>query len=39
MTDPAIALRDYLRKMSADLDGDFLRESVQLPRELEAEDH
>ena len=42
MTDPTIALRDYLRKIGADLDGDFLRESVQLLTqmliELEAED-
>lgn len=42
MTDPTIALLDYLRKIGADLDGDFLRESVQLLTqmliELEAED-
>ena len=29
MTDPTIALLDYLRKIGAELDGDFLRESVQ----------
>ncbi|MFV2044360.1 MAG: IS256 family transposase [Anaerolineales bacterium] len=42
MTDPTIALLDYVRKIGADLDGDFLRESVQLLTqmliELEAED-
>jgi transposase-like protein len=41
MTDPTIALMDYLRKMGAHLDGDFLREGVQLLTqmliELEAE--
>ena len=30
MADPAMALLDYLRKFGADLDGDFLREGVQL---------
>jgi putative transposase len=42
MTDPTIALLDYLRKIGADLDGNFLREGVQLLTqmliELEAED-
>jgi transposase-like protein len=38
MTDPTIALLEYLRKIGADLDGNFLRESVQLLIELEAED-
>jgi len=42
MADPTIALLDYLRKIGADLDGDFLREGVQLLTqmliELEAED-
>ncbi|GMR10553.1 MAG: hypothetical protein BMS9Abin28_1374 [Anaerolineae bacterium] len=42
MTDPTIALLDYLRKIGADLDGDFLRDGVQLLTqmliELEAED-
>ena len=41
MTDPTIALREYLRKIGADLDGDFLRGGVQLLTqmliELEAE--
>ena len=41
MADPTIALPDYLRKIGADLDGDFLREGVQLLTqmfiELEAE--
>ena len=31
MADPTNALLDYLRKIGADLDGDFLREDVQLP--------
>ncbi len=30
MTDPTIALLEYLRKIGADLDGNFLREGVQL---------
>ena len=42
MAEPTIALLDYLRKIGADLDGDFLREGVQLLTqmliELEAED-
>ena len=42
MADPTIALLDYLRKIGADLDGDFLREGAQLLTqmliELEAED-
>lgn len=42
MTDPTIALLEHLRKIGADLDGDFLREGIQLLTqmliELEAED-
>jgi len=42
MADPTIALLEYLRKIGADLDGDFLREGAQLLTqmliELEAED-
>jgi len=42
MAEPTIALLDYLRKIGADLDGDFLREGAQLLTqmliELEAED-
>ena len=42
MAEPTIAFLDYLRKIGADLDGDFLREGVQLSTqmliELEAED-
>ena len=30
MADPTIALLEYLRKIGADLDGDFLREGAQL---------
>jgi len=41
MTNPAMALLDYLRKIGADVDGDFLREGVRLLTqmliELEAE--
>ena len=30
VTEPTIALRDYLRKMQLDLDPDFLRQGVEL---------
>ncbi len=34
MTEPIIALRDYLRKMGVEFDGDFLREGITLLTQL-----
>jgi putative transposase len=34
MTDPSVALMEYLRNLGADLDGEFLRESIHLLSEL-----